>query len=96
MPREQFNLQEWRDIKTAPKSGPDPTVLKIDILAKIWLQESDKFEYRRFPDCYWQKASSVFNDKDPWTGLKDHWAGVDEGWRVVAWLPVPEIPKEWP
>lgn len=73
----------WQPIATAPKYGKSryERGAKIDILAKTWLRTVDKFDFRRFPDCYW-------ND--------EMWQGVDEGWLAVAWMPIPEIPTSYP
>ena len=68
----------WQPIAGAPRDG-----ISIDILAKTWLRESDKFEYRRFPDCFWSFADLA-------------WVGVDEEYLPVAWMPTPPIPEAYP
>lgn len=87
-------MSEWQDIKTAPKEGKnrykDPAP-KIDILAKMWMGPSgeDRFEFRRFADCHWSGGDSM-------TNRKGGWKGVEDGYLAVAWMLIPEIPKEWP
>jgi len=79
----------WRDISEAPKYDRTNRgrVVYIDILAKIWLKDKDTFEFKRFPNCYW---------RDKFDNTSAHWLGVPEDWRAVAWMPIPEIPKQWP
>jgi len=86
-------VNPWRDIKFALRGGSESFNYRskweepprIDILAKVWIKDDDKFEYRRFTDCSW------IRDRD-----LDHkggrWANVDDGWLAVAWMPVPMIP----
>jgi hypothetical protein len=78
----------WRPIKTAPKPrSSGDKVIRIDILAKVWIRESDSFKYKRFTDCYWKLYEN---------NVQNNWHGVDETYHAVAWMPVPELPKEWP
>jgi hypothetical protein len=81
----------WNDMVSAPRPRGewDSSTIKIDILAKIWIKDTDKFEFARFPDCRWRGADTM----GQW---KAGWVGVDEGWLPVAWRPVPTIPKDWP
>ncbi len=71
----------WQPIETAPKD------VKIDILARYWVWDSDKFEFRRFPDCRWSQGDTM-------TGIKPYWSGLDKGWRAVGWMPLPPMKME--
>ncbi len=77
----------WKPIDKAPKMGP--VLHKIDILGKIWNRDSDTFVFRRFTDCYWSIGDQMTNRKPGWKGL-------DDGFRAVAYMEIPEIPKEYP
>lgn len=69
-------------IKSAPKDG---TI--IDIWAKKWNPETDSFEFRRFPDCYWCEP--------PWdSNKKPYWEGVWANWKPTHWMLKPTPPKE--
>lgn len=87
--------QTWQPIETAKKKGergrygdwtPAP---HIDILAKFWDIDTDKFVFGRFTNCYWDNG-------DDMTNRKGSWRGVDQGWRPVAWMPIPPIPESYP
>lgn len=85
-------MSEWQPIGTAAKYKAgryNPEIVKIDILAKVWLRATDKFEYRRFTDCYWR-------DADTFGSSKEGWPGVDEEYLPVAWIPIPTIPESYP
>lgn len=69
----------WRPMADAPKSGV------IDIAAKWWDARKDRFEVRRFCDCRWDLGDSLVN-RPP------KWRGVEDGWRPIAWRPVPALP----
>jgi len=75
----------WQAITSARKHGSDrwKDGPKIDILAKRWVMDTDKFEYRRFVDCVWDRNDNV-------------WTNVAEGWLPVAWMPIPKIPDSYP
>lgn len=86
----------WRPMSEAPKYATKngkrdytAAIIRIDILAKVWHANTDKFEYRRFTDCTWSEGDSLCNRKAAW-------GGVDTGWLPVAWMHVPAIPTEWP
>jgi hypothetical protein len=82
----------WQPIDTAPKYGPKGRYdgpVRIDILAKIWLRDEDKFQFIRCTDCYWDDGDAMCN-------RRADWKGVEPGYRAVAWMPIPVIPKEWP
>jgi hypothetical protein len=79
----------WQPIGTAPKYERGRGIVKIDILAKIWLRDEDKFQFIRCPNCYWDEGDSMCNRKSDWKGL-------EPGYRAVAWMPIPVIPKEYP
>lgn len=69
----------WRDIATAPKDGTH-----VDIWAKCWLPAFDKFEHRRFADCWWMKDGEF--------GSKAHWVDLDTNWHPTHWMPLPDPP----
>ena len=71
---------EWQPIETAPKNGT-----RIDLWAKAWLPAFDRFEFRRFADCYWSKGDTMCN-------VKAAWAGLDREWRPTHWMPLPSPP----
>lgn len=69
-------------IESAPKDRTN-----IDIWAKRWDAETDSFEFRRFPDCYWCEP--------PWdSNKKPYWEGVCASWMPTHWMPQPAPPKE--
>lgn len=72
----------WQPIETAPKDGT-----KVDIVAKVWLPAFDRFEYERFPDCWWTAGDSMVN-------RRAHWMNVSDGWRPTHWMPRPPLPQE--
>ena len=72
--------QTWQPIETAPKDGT-----RIDLWAKSWLPAFDRFEFRRFADCYWSKGDTMCNVKAAWTGL-------DREWHPTHWSPLPSPP----
>lgn len=77
----------WRDISSAPKQHHQHDFYRIAILAKIWISSKDEFEFKRFTDCVWHEK---------FENTPAHWQGVENGWRAVAWMPIPETPKQWP
>ncbi len=84
---ETIEKSPWQPINTAPKKDPSPSgrysKYKIDILAKTWLRDEDRFVFIRCTDCFWS-----FDSGD--------WEGLESGYRAVAWMPIPVIPKEYP
>ena len=72
--------QTWQPIETAPKNGT-----RIDLWAKSWLPAFDRFEFRRFADCYWSKGDTMCN-------VKAAWAGLDREWHPTHWMPLPSPP----
>ncbi len=72
----------WQPIETAPKDGS-----RFDVWAKGWLPAFDRFEYRRFADCYWRDADSMGSWR---AGI----VGVDRDWHPTHWMPLPNPPKE--
>lgn len=72
----------WQPVNTAPKDGT-----KIDILAKCWMSENDRFVYRRFTDCFWTYGDSM-------TGRNARWIGVDVSYCPTHWMPLPDMPNE--
>lgn len=73
--------QEWQSIETAPKDGT-----RVDLWAKTWLPAFDKFESRRFSDCYWTKGDSM-------TNRHAMWAGMDSNFHATHWMPLPSPPQ---
>jgi hypothetical protein len=69
----------WQAIESAPKEG------RFDVWAKAWLPAFDRFEYRRFTDCYWRKADSMGSWE---AGI----VGLDKDWRATHWMPLPPAP----
>lgn len=70
----------WAAIETAPKDR------KIDLWAKIWLADGDRFETQRFPGCRWDSGDSMCNRKPEWSGLP-------KGWRATHWMDAPAGPE---
>ena len=70
----------WQPIETVPKDGT-----RIDLWAKSWLPAFDRFEFRRFADCYWSKGDTMCN-------VKAAWAGLDREWHPTHWMPLPSPP----
>lgn len=75
--------QTWQPIETAPKDGT-----RLDLWAKSWLPAFDRFEFRRFADCYWSKGDTMCNVKAAWTGLDREWHPTH--WRHLPSPPTPE------
>ena len=71
----------WQPIETAPRDGT-----RFDVWAKAWLPAFDRFEYRRFADCYWR-------DSEPMGAWRAGVVGVDKGWRATHWMPLPAPPS---
>lgn len=76
-------MSPWLPIEQIPDKR-----LKIDILAKRWKADTDSWELSRFVSCRWiEPIRSSDGGK---------WGGVPDGWRAVAYMIEPEIPKQWP
>lgn len=73
-------MADWKPIESAPKDR------KIDLWAKIWLADGDRFTAERFPDCSWW-------NKDSMGSWDAHWHGVPKGYRVTHWMEIPEGPN---
>lgn len=69
----------WSRIDTLPICDD-----KFDVYAKWWNSDTDKFDYRRFTDCYWRSTNPGVE------GSRQKIEGVDKGWRPVAWMLIPE------
>ncbi len=76
-------MADWHDIETAPKDR------KVDLWAKIWLADGDRFVGERFPDCRWDGGDSMCNRGASWNGLS-------KGWRATHWRERPEAPEGAP
>jgi hypothetical protein len=84
-------MSEWQPIATAPKQSPHDGL--IDILAKTWNAKTDRFQYRRFVDCYWLK------DRERWCSVdwdsplpmasynEDRF--IPDKWHPSHWMPRP-------
>lgn len=66
----------WEPIATAPKDGT-----RIDIWAKCWLADRDRFVARRFTDCFWTKGDSM-------TNRREGWSNVDTSHYATHWMPI--------
>lgn len=69
----------WQTIESAPKDGT-----KVDLWAKTWAPAFDRFEYRRFADCWWWKGDSLGNSSPQWMELS-------KDWRPTHWMPIPVL-----
>ena len=70
----------WQPIETALKDGT-----KIDLWAKAWLPAFDRFEFRRFADCWWWEGDSMSNRSPQWMELS-------RDWHPTHWMPLPAPP----
>ena len=71
----------WQPIETAPKDGT-----RMDLWAKSWLPAFDRFESKRFADCYWRQQDVIMG------GWKAAWIGVSSDWLPTHWMPLPDAP----
>ena len=62
-----------------------PKDRKVDLWAKHWNAERDRFEFDRFPNCRWWKADSMGS----W---KEHWHDLPNGWFPTHWMDAPSGP----
>lgn len=77
-------MSNWQPIETAPKDGT-----YIDICAKAWLPAFDRFEMRRFSDCYWYRGDTMCPSRPHWAWSHGDWP---REWRPTHWTPLPELP----
>lgn len=75
-------MTKWQDIASAPNDR------KIDLWAKSWLSDADRFIFERFPDCRYDKGDSMCNRAPSWRGLPDRWHATH--WRDVPLSPEAE------
>lgn len=76
-------MAEWQPIETAPRgdaSKLEPGHL-VDVLAKTWSPDTDKFTERRFINAQFVYCLDGFGF---WKA-----EGLDGKWRVTHWAPVP-------
>ena len=73
-------MSNWQPIETAPKRGA------IDIWAKRWDPDTDKFEGRRFADFHWNGSMFVGHTRSDGSRETLH------GYRPTNWMPLPEPP----
>lgn len=76
-------MADWKPIKSAPKDR------KIDLWAKIWLADGDRFTAERFPDCRWDTGDSMCNRGPSWSNLP-------KGYHPTHWMERPEGPATGP
>ena len=72
-------MSVWQSMANAPKDR------KVDLWAKHWNAERDRFEFDRFPNCRWWKADSMGS----W---KEHWHDLPNGWFPTHWMDAPSGP----
>jgi hypothetical protein len=77
-------MTDWQPIETAPKRNGGPA---IDLWAKRWDHETDKFEGRRFADFRWN-GTRFIGPRRP-----DGSCETLDNWRPTHWQPLPEPPK---
>lgn len=77
-------MRAWQPIACAPKDGS-----YFDVWAKSWIASQDRFEFRRFTDCYFARPlDSAFDSQ------RTELNGVEKDWCAVHWIAPPEAPTE--
>jgi hypothetical protein len=72
-------MSDWQPIETAPKDGT-----RVDLWAKTWIASQDRFEYQRFPNCWWIKGGDF--------GGRSYWVDLDKHWYPTHWMLLPAPP----